>query len=256
MAQETYHYGQGKVYLLERLSGGGRGPRVWIGDVSELTGSITEESFTHQESYSGKKASVRKLFLSKTMEWSATMHELSAANIARFTDGTVVTTAAGTVTGEGLGTVEVGDELKLENWGVSNVVITDSAAPTPATIDAEHYEVDAFGNVTFNSLPTSPAPTMPLLAAYSHEAANQVAFLNAPRKEYALIYEGINLAEGEKPVVLELYKVAPSMLQTLSMITNGNQLASAPITIEALLDSAMSATGSLGQYGRIITVGY
>lgn len=253
---ETYHYGQGKVFLLERLSGGGRGPRVWIGDVSELTGSITEESFTHQESYSGKKASVRKLFLSKTMEWSATMHELSAANIARFTDGTVTAVAAGTVTGENLGTVEVGDEFKLANLGVSDVVITDSATPTPATINAEHYEVDAFGNITFNSLPTSPAPTMPLQAAYSHAAANQVAFLNAPRKEYALIYEGINLAEGEKPVVLELYKVAPSMLQTLSMITNGNQLASAPITIEALLDSAMSAAGSLGQYGRIITVGY
>lgn len=247
---ETYLYGQGKVYLAERLENG-TGPRIWLGDVSELSGNLTEESFTHAESFSGKKATTRKIYLSKKMEWSMTMHELSLENIARFTQGALTAVAASTVTAESLGTVAVGDEIRLAHFGISDLVITDSAG-SPATIAASHYSVSEFGFITFNSLPTSPLPTMPLKAAYSHKKYDQAALLNAARKDYTLYYEGINLAEGESKVFLELYKVSAGLLQTLSMITSGNQLASAPVTMEALLDTAKPESGSLGQYGRLV----
>lgn len=251
---ETYMYGQGKVELAER-DGNNLGPFIWVGDVSELTGSLSEESFTHQESYSGNKASVRKVHLGKTMEWSLTLHELSVANLAKFLQGVATNQAAGTVTGESLGAVAVNDVIQLAHFGVSNLVITDSAG-SPATIAASHYEYDEFGEITFKTLPTSPAPTNPLLAAYSHTSYQQAAMLNGTRKEYALRYKGINLAEGGKPVLMELYKVSAGLLQTLNMITNGNQLASTPLTLEALLDTNKPANGDLGQYGRVVTIGY
>lgn len=249
---EQYMYGQGKVELAEVVNGV-VGDFVWLGDVSELSSSISEESFTHKESYSGKKGSVRKLYPGMTMEWSMTMFQLDTENIARFTQGVATNTPSGTVTAESLGNIAAGDSITLAHPGVSSLVITDSAG-SPATIAPSHYVYDEFGDVTFNTLPTTPAPTNPLKAAYVHKEYNQATFFNGSRKTYALRYKGVNLAEDSKPVKLDLYKVTAGMLQTLSMITNGNQLASAPVTLEAMLDTSKPANGSLGQYGRIITV--
>lgn len=248
---EEYYYGQGKVEIAE-INAGVVGEFVWIGDVSSLSGALSEESFAHSESYSGDKAEVRKLFLGKTWEWSATMLQLDTENIARFTQGTITSVNTGTATAEDLGTIAAGDSIDLAHVNVSSLVITDSAG-SPATIAASHYEYDEFGTVVFKTLPTSPAPTMPLKAAYSYGASEQVAFLNAPRKNYALRYKGVNLAEEGQKVLVELYKVAPGLLQTLALITDGNQLASAPITMTALKDTSKPNAGSLGQYGRLVT---
>lgn len=252
---ESYHYGQGKIEIAERLAEG-LGPWTWIGDVSEMSGAPSEESFTHQESYSGKKGSVRKIYLGKTLLFNLTMFQLDTENLARFMQGTATSQSAGTVSAESLGTVTGSSIIQLAHYGVSDLVITDSADPTPATIAASHYDYDEFGTVTFKSLPNSPAPTMPLSAAYSHSAYNQAAFFNADRKEYAVRFKGINLAEGDKKVLVEFYKCSAGLLNQLSLITNGNQLASAQVQMEALLDTSKPASGSLGQYGRQVTIGY
>lgn len=251
--QETYLFGQGKVEVAE-ITDSGLGEWLWIGDVSEMTLSFEEEKFTHKESYSGNRSEVRELSVGTSMNTSLTIHELSADNVALFTRGKRTSVTAGTVTEEDLGTVDAGDVVQLANFGVSDLVISDSAA-TPATIAPEHYTVDEFGEIIFQSLP-APAPSMPLKASYSHTSAEQTAFLGGAKKDYALRYKGINLAEGNKPVLVELYKVAASLLQQLSLITNGNELASAPVEFKPLLDASKPANGDLGQYGRLVTVGY
>lgn len=248
---EKYLYGQGRVKLAEIISNVTQ-PWVWAGDVSELSLAFEEEKADHKESYSGKKAKVREFTIGTDMTMSATVHQFSGENISRFTRGSVTNDVSGTVTAEVLGTVTAGIEVSLAQIGVSGVVITDSAG-TPATIDASHYSVDAnFGNIVFNTLPTAPAPTMPLKAAYSYAAAEQVAFLNAEQKQIALRYEGINLAEGGAPVLVELYKVSPGLLQELGLITTGSEVAGMSVEGAVLLDTRKPAGGELGQFGRII----
>ena len=144
--------------------------------------------------------------------------------------------------------------VQLKNFGLSDLIITDSAS-TPLILEPEHYSVDAFGEIRLPSLPT-PAPTFPLKGSYSHTSAEQTAFLGAPKKDYVLRYKGINLAEGNKPVFVELYKCSASLLQQLNLINSGNELAAAPIEFKPLLDTSKPANGNLGQYGRIVTVGY
>lgn len=251
---ETYHYGQGEVEVAVR-DGSGRLDYVWLGDVSELTLTLGEEKFAHKESYSGKKAEVREIATGITASGSATLHTLDTANVARFTDGTASSTVAGTVTGESLGTVAAGDVFQLAHFGPSSVVVTDSTA-SPVTIAPEHYEYDEYGDLKFVSLPSAPAPTMPLKVAYAHKPYKSAVLLNGQRAELALRYKGINLAEGGKRCLVELYKVSPGLLQTLSLITNGNQLASAPVTFKPLLDTSKPANGPLGQYGRMVTIDY
>lgn len=251
--QEKYMYGQGKVKLAEILVNGTRGPWEWIGDVSTLDGTFAETEVSHRESYSGLKAKVRSWMTETEMTWAATIHQLNVDGVARFTQALITEGAQGTVTSEEFpDDLVAGDVVTLEHPGPSNLVITDSAG-TPATLDPEHYEYDAYGNVTLLSLPT-PVATQPFSAAYSYAATRQAALLAGSRKQYALRYEGINLAENNQPIILELYKLSPGLLQTLSMITSGNQLASAPVNFTSLLDTSKPASGPLGRFGRLIEI--
>ena len=254
---DQYFYGQGKVELAEILPGGELGPYIWVGDVSELSGTMSQTAINHRESFSGKKAKVREFFTELGIDWSATLHKIDADNIAKFSLGTLTSQVAGTVTGEAFppGLVD-GDVIQLAKTNVTSLVLTDSATPTPVTlVRGTHYEYDVFGDVELLTLPTTPAPTQPLVAAYSNGATRQAALLNGTRKNYALRYKGINLAENDKPVLLEVYKVSPGLLQTLAMITSGNQLAGAPVTFTSLLDTSKPANGALGQYGRYVEFG-
>ncbi|HFT6842406.1 TPA: hypothetical protein ACGRQ8_002379 [Pseudomonas aeruginosa] len=257
MAQvETYYYGQGKLKLAIHTPAG-LTPWRWLGDVSALSGAMEEERMSHRESYSGLKAKVREWGISPSLNMTATLHSMSVENVALFSQGTASTIAAGTVTGELLPAgLEAGDQVALANPGVSDLVITDSAG-TPVTLTEDHYLLEpAFGALEILSLPTSPAPTQPFIAAYEYMARKQVALLSAAkRSDVALRYEGINLAEDGAPVIMELYRLSPGLLQELSMITDGNDVAGMPVSFSALRDTSRPANGPLGQFGRIIQVG-
>lgn len=251
---ERYFYGQGKIKIAEVVAGV-VGTYSWVGDVSVFNVGFAEEKANHIESYSGSRSKVREFNITNDMTVNMTMHDANAENMARFTAGTVTETASGTVTAENLpNPVVVGTEYALANPGVSSVVITDSAG-SPATIDPSHYTLEAaYGNLTFNSLPTSPAPTFPLKVAYSYAGRQQLAFLNAPQKTYALKYEGVNLAEGGAPTIVELYRLSSGLMQELGLITSGNAVAGMAVTGTVLRDSSKPANGDLGNYGRIVQV--
>jgi hypothetical protein len=250
---ETYYFGQGKVF--SRAYGVAGAKWRWWGDVSALTIASQVEKLTHLESYSGNRGIVRDIAISKAMTLNATLHQVDTSSLAEMLYGTATDITAGTVTNEDLGTVAVGDIIKLDYGGVSSLVITDSTEGTPATIAASHYALDArFGSVEFTSLPSGPAPTMPLKAAYSQAGGKQVNFLTQAQPIIELRFEGINLAEGNAPVILELYKVGTDPLQELALITEGNALAGVAVACSVQIDSAKPAGGSLGQFGRFIQV--
>lgn len=251
---EKYYFGQGKLWIAEILASGALGPWVWVGDVSELSGQGSETPVQHRESFSGTNALVREFSRELGMAWSATLHQLDVDNVGRFTRSKMSETIGGTVTGEELpNPVEDGDLITLDNMNVSDLVLTDSLTPTPATlVRGTHYEYDVFGDIEILELPTTPAPTQPLLAAYSHGATKQAALLAGSRKNYALKYKGINLAENEAHILVELYKVSAGLLQQLALITSGNQLAGSPVTFTTLLDTSKPVSGDLGQFGRFV----
>ncbi|MCA0240168.1 MAG: hypothetical protein LCI02_04855 [Proteobacteria bacterium] len=251
MTTEYYYYGQGKVWS-RRLNVGG-GKWRWWGDVSSLTIAMEIEKLEHKESYSGNKGIARSFPTSKALKLTATVHQLDTDSLAETVYGATSAIAAGAVVGEDLGTVAVGDVLKLDYAGVSALVITDSTVPTAATIAAGNYVLDErFGSLEFTGLPSSPAPTMPLKAAYSHLAAKQVNFLTQAQPIVEFRYEGINLAESNAPQIVEIYRMGTDPLQELALINNDTNLSGAQITMAALIDSTKSATGALGQFGRIL----
>lgn len=253
MAAERYYFGQGKVY--SRVKGSGSGAWRWWGDVSELTLSATENVLRHQEHYSGNMKTVRSIRISGETTLTATLFQIDNQNLAQIVRGTITDIPAGTVASETLGTVAAGDIFLLENgFNVSNLEITDSAG-APVTIDPAHYDLDArTGRIEFLNLPTT-APTMPLKASYEYAGASGVVLFNSTVQDIEVRYEGVNLAEGGAPVIVELYRVSPGALQSLSLIASDTSaLASMPWTADVLADTSKPSTGALGQVGRFLQI--
>lgn len=252
---ETYYYGQGRVFSRPVGSSGGGG-WTWWGDVSELSFGGTDESAAHKESYSGTKSTVRKFSIGGDRTLSGTLHQVDTAALARLLRGTVSDVAGGSVMDEAFpDAVAVGDVIKLDKpYNVSSLVITDSTPSSPATLAPEHYELNAaHGSIRILSIPSSGI-AQPFKAAYTHAGARQVAFFTAAATELELRYEGINLAEGGAPVIVEFYKVSTQPLQELSLITSGNELAGISFEAEALLDASKPQGGALGQFGRFLQI--
>lgn len=254
-AAENFYYGKGRFSIAVRdpvtkvL-----GKYVWVGDVSALTIKPTVQMVQHKESYSGQTALTRNFPSEKAVQVDWTFAEFRPANLATALFGNNVSTASGTVTAESLGAaLAVGDEVRLANPGVSSLVITDSAG-TPATlVEGTDYTADlTFGRIDILNV---GAYVQPFKAAYSYQKRTDTGLFTSAQPDIALLYEGINLAENNAGVIAELYKVAPSVLQELMLITTGTDTAGLQMTAGVLLDSSKPASGALGQFGRITQVG-
>lgn len=247
---ETYFYGQGKLFS----AAPGVNKWAWWGDVSSLTFSAeTETKVRHRESYSGLKATVRKFDIGLTATLAMTLHQMDPAALARFLQGTVTDIAGGSVSVNEVfpNPLAVGDIVKLAHPKVSSVVLVDSTGSPVTLTPGTHYSLEAGpGSIEILSL---AGLTQPLQAdAYTYAAYKRVALLNAVPATLALRYEGINLAEGNAPVVHEWYKVSTELLQNLALITDGTDVAGMDVNAEVLLDTSKLASDPLGQFGRVL----
>lgn len=255
MSFDQFFYGQGRVSFAEiNATTGALGKWRYVGDVSALTPKFTTEQVKHIESNSGQRVEVANFDISKSVAVDLTMHSLDTDNLALALRSAVVTTAGGTATAESLGTgLVVGDVVYLANPGVSALVITDSTGTPLTLVDGTDYTVDApFGRVTILNVGTY---VQPFKAAYTYADRKAVGMFTAPQKNYALRYEGLDLANQNAPVMVDFYKVAPSVLQQLDLITTGTDVAGMQVTAAALADQSKPATGGLGQFGSITKIG-
>ena len=246
--QTNYYMGQGKVSIAERDANGNPGPLRWLLDVSKADISLSSEVKKIKENYSGKKMTGKTVNVGAEGTFSFTLDELSPENQALALRGTATKIPAGSVTGEQLPAgLKAGDRIKLKNITVSNVVITDSAV-TPATLPPANYKVDPdYGTAEFSDVGSL---TQPFKAAYSHGAFDSVPMFTSSQKELFVLFEGVNLAEGNEKFVVELYKVSPDVLKDLSLI--GDDFAGMSITAEILADRSKPEDGELGRFGRIL----
>jgi hypothetical protein len=251
---ENYYYGQGRISLATRDPvTGALGAWRWVGDASALSVKLTAQKVQHNESFSGQVAETVSFPTKKTSTVDITLNQLDPDNLALALFGTKQATVAGTVTAEDVGTLAAGDTFYLANPGVSAVVITDSTATPKTLVEGTDYTVDDanFGRCTLVNVGTY---TMPLKAAYSYAARNAVGMFTAPQPSVALRYEGVNLAQGNAPVLVDLYKVNTDPLADLALITTGTDVAGMQITGGVLLDTTKPSTGPLGQFGAITQI--
>lgn len=245
---DYYFYGQGKVFS-KRISPAA-GKWRWWGDVSSLKLAVQLETVQHTESYSGNKGIARQFPISKKLTAEATLHQLDTDALAETLYGAASLISAGAVVSEVLPTVAAGDTVKLDFGGVTLLSILDSAA-TPVVLAPVNYVLDPrFGSLDINTIPGGAV--QPFKASYTHSAGKQVNMLTQAQPIVLCRYEGLNLAEDGAPVIVEIYRMATQPLKELVLINNDTKLSEAGISLAGLIDTTKSATGPLGQFGRII----
>lgn len=245
----SYFSGQGRVYLAARDSNGNPLALRWVGNVPDLKVSLNVETIEHKESYSGQRLTDLQIIKSKDGEFSCTLEDFSIENIELTLYGVTSSVTAGSVIDEALPTgITAGETRLLAHQFVSNVVIQDSAG-TPATLTAgTHYKVHAnqgaieFLNVT--------GFTQPFKVDYDYGAAKASAMFKSAQPEVWLRFDGINTADGNRPVIVDLYRVAINPTKDLSLISD--ELQRFELSGRVLADTTKDATGPLGQFGRII----
>lgn len=247
-----YFSGQGNVYIAERDSATGR-PKAFrhVGNVPELTINLSVETLEHKESMSGHRLVDLRLQTEKNCELSFTLEDFSIKNLELGMYGTSSAVAGGSITGEAfpVGLV-AGDIVRLNNTKISALVITDSAG-TPATLTAgTDYRIRSadFGTIEILNV---GAFTQPFSASYTAAAAGtNVGLFQTPPKERWIRFEGLNTADENKPVLIELYRTLLDPQQELSLISD--ELLQMQLSGAVLYDATKVADAVLGQFGRIV----
>jgi len=244
---------QGRVYLGKRDANGNPIEVRTPGNVAALSLDLKTDVLEHYESTTGQRGLDLRMVKQKNASVSMTVEEFTKENLALALYGTYNPVTGSTVSTETVSTPlpTLGDRYFLAHQNVSDVVLTDSTGTPVTLVNGTHYTVDEdFGAITFLSVATLTAP---IKAAYTYGAVTDVGIFTAPLPERFLRLEGINTADSNKPVLVELYRVAFSPLKNLGLITD--DLNKFELEGSLLADSTKPYDATLGQYGRITLIG-
>lgn len=248
-----YFSGQGRVYLAKRDNNGNPEALRWVGNVPDLKISLNTEVMEHKESSSGQRLTDLQIVTSKDGEFSCTFESFDRANLELSLYGVTNEVAADAAVSEALPSgIMIGELRTLAHPFVDpeSVVVTDSAG-VPVTVPGTKYVIHANqGAISFSDV---SGYTQPFKVSYDYGAASEVAMFRAAQPEVWLRFDGVNTADANKPVVVDLYRVAVNPTKDLSLISDDIQ--KFELTGKVLADTGRAADGDLGQFGRIILQG-
>ncbi len=243
---------QGRVYLAIRDALGKPTQARTPGNVANLSVAFKTDVLEHYESTTGQRGLDLRMGKQKNATVSLTIEEFTKENLALALYGSHQEVTAGTVTTEVISATAptLGDRYFLAHQKISTVVVTDSAA-TPATLQAgTNYTADeGFGAITFLNLASFTAP---IKCAYAYGAVTDISMFTAALPERHLRLEGINTADSNKRVMVELYRVAFDPLKDLSLITD--DMNKFELEGSLLADTTKPYDAALGQYGRLTII--
>jgi hypothetical protein len=216
----SYYSGQGIVMLAKRDANGEPMGFTPIGNVSDLKISVSVSTIEHKESQTGQRAIDLRLTTETKSALSMTVENFIAANLADALRGSNTQKMGGTVTAEPV-KAYLGKVVALKHIRVSNVAVKDGASTLVAGTDYEVNE-DA-GSIRFKDTISGVADGDTLSVSYSYGAQVQVDALTEGAKELYMRFEGLNTAEGNVPVVVEVFKFLTDPLKELSLISDSIQ---------------------------------
>lgn len=235
MSTKTYkpYLGSGKVYA--RVVGSAMA-LAEVGNVSELKLTTDEESkeLKNNTGGGGTYAEVKRI---NGVGVSMVLHDLNQVNLSRALKGTASEVVAGTVTDE----VQVaykGGLCRLAHPGPTAVIVTNTGA-TVTYVAGTDYEVRGEG--VFVLPGTTIADAESINVSYSHADYDVVEALTQSGVELEMAFGGINEADSDKPVLVDLYRVSLGAAKELSLI--GDDFASLALEGKLLVDGSKTGAG-------------
>lgn len=244
--------GQGKLYVGKRQSNGNAGAFHFVGNVSDFKPALATTTIEHKEATSGQRLTDHRLVTEKNATVNAVLDDFMKDNLALALYSTPATVAGSTVTAEVLPAgLVVGDFVRTKFPEISAVVVRDSAG-TPATLVLNtNYSIESANHGTLKILNLG-AFVQPFRVDYTYGGHDNIVMFNAAPPERWLRFEGINTADNNNPVLVELYRVLLDPLAELALI--GNEYGAINLNGSVLYDETKAADSYLGQFGRFVHI--
>lgn len=181
------------------------------------------------ESCSGQRLPLKEMETGKSLAVALEMVQYDGRTLARGFYGDAIEKPAGTVTGERLTELAVGDYFTLKHPRSSSVVIEDSTAGTPLVyVEGTHYEIRDPDHSLYRLLEHPATHVEPVLVDYAHAAYLNIAAFSKTNVERGIIFFGVN-GDGQKGrVIVPRISLALSgdygwLANTASPLTLGGQ---------------------------------
>jgi hypothetical protein len=249
MARQTYAYlGAGKVKM--RVVGA-LAPLILIGNCSQLVFGAQLDTKELKNFTKGGGGTYAKADRVSSVTCNVSVHDLDGANIARASGGTWTSQAAGTVTSEDVVAYKGGTTpLARAPSAITTVTgpggVTTYVAGTDYNLTPGGIEVLATGSIPD---PVAGAPNIEVTYANTKQQVVQ-AMVNSGL-EYELLFEGLNEAESDKPVIVHAYRVKFAPAQAINWI--GDDFAVLELVGTVLADANIVTPG-LSQYYKAVIV--
>jgi hypothetical protein len=240
-----YYYGQGKVFLARRNAAGQPLSWRWVGDVSSLTLELEFEDKNTKVSVGGQLVPAQHYITAVGGKVTSTWHELLMSNLELVLNSKSVIEpfSINEVYQLPVGIVK-GDIFSLPHTTVFNVEIIGLE-------NNVHYKVDPqWGMIEFLTTPGN----IVYQVNYEHIQNQSIPLFTSQPVELSLRYHGLNIAEGNTPVLVELYRVVIEPLATFEFINTDDGLAGIETTAQILADLTRKNHAELGYFGRIQVV--
>ena len=252
LALPQYYSGQGRVLTAKRSALGRALQFALFADCSAVKMPLSADTTDIYEDMTGNKVLAAQIPGQKKSSLTITCKQFTKTSAALGFYSDPISLTTGTVTGEQLpADLQPGDEIGLEHGNVSELVITDSTGtPKTLTKDTQYKENSlVFGNVGMLQDKTAGTYQEPLFAAYSYGAADSFPmFTKTPEERYIRI-EGLNAAENNAPVLIEVYRGKVQPFASIDWI--GQSAANQDLTVGCLFDSLNAADANYGGFARV-----
>ena len=244
-----YFSGQGDVLMAKLDPVTGRpGAFRHVSNVTDLELEFKVEKVSKTESMSGQRLKSLELVKSKEVSYKATLESFSQENLKMALFGSDLKNEAGEVAETTLQSdLLAGDIVALSVTNLLTLTVKDSTPTTPKSlIKGTDYDFDEYGAIKFINV---TGVVQPFKVSGTKGASSGVVMFTEAAPAYAIRFQGLNTSQGNRKVLVELYKAAPEPLKQLALISDDP--GSIAIEGSLLADFSRPAADSLGYFGRL-----
>jgi hypothetical protein len=235
--QNYYYSGQGVMLVGPRNTDGSPGALLPVGNVSALSIQIATTVVEHKNSQDGQRAIDLRLITETKATLSMTLERFDAANLATCLRGTSTKQTGGTVTAEPH-VAHPGAVVALNKMKVSAVTVKKGATTYVLGTDYQlNTEAGSIMCLSTGAMVEGDAITVD----YTYATQYLTDAMTLGLTDLYLRFEGLNTADTNAPVVVEVFKFNTDPLKELSLISDAVQ--QFQLTGDVLADG-LRATGS------------
>ena len=248
---DRYYKGQGKLFVSKRDANGQPvGGFRWLGNVPLVKISTSTEQTSHTESYTGDQLEDLVIYDKKRCSLMFVMEEFSKENLALALFGTGTDIAAATITAEAH-KAHLERSFILNQANVTTLTsITDVGGATVYT-EGTDYTIDLASGLVDIPAGSSIPDNTDVEANYAAGTSTKVSTYTAKNEPYWLFFQGLNTADGKKPVLIDLYKVNLKPQKEWDLIQNDNNLSKLDMEGNVLYDALQPDTTENGRFMRV-----